>query len=68
MNRAFKTEFHNGGEKTIATISFSVNNGKLFNELDEQGRMHLCQEITDFQKKLESIKDEIYPFKIVHNI
>ena len=67
MSRAFKIEFHNGGEKTIATISFQVNNGKLFKELDEQGRMRLCEEISGFQKSLEALKDEIYPYKICNH-
>lgn len=39
MNRAFKTQFHNGepDEKTIVTVSLTVNNGKRFKRLDKKG-------------------------------
>lgn len=61
MNRSFKIQFHNGeaDEKTIVTMSCSVNNGKRFKYLDEQGRKNLVQNIETFMRSMELFKQEV---------
>jgi hypothetical protein len=61
MNRAFKIQFHNGepDEKTIVTMSLTVNNGKLFDALDNEGKNKLIKNIGIFKVLLKSFADEI---------
>ena len=61
MNRAFKTQFHNGekDEKTIVTMSVTVNNGKRFNSLDNAGKDRLISHLVTFKKQVEAFTAEI---------
>lgn len=59
MNRAFKRQFHNGGEKTIVTMSVMVNNGKLFHGLDKEGKRALVDELIDFKAKVDAFTVEV---------
>lgn len=61
MNRAFKTQFHNGelDEKPIVTLSVTVNNGKRFHNLNNEGKQNLIQELIEFKEKLETFTNEI---------
>jgi len=61
MNRAFKTQFHNGevDEKTIVTMSVTVNNGKRFRALDEKGKKSLLKSLNTFKKQVEAFSEEI---------
>ena len=61
MNRAFKTQFHNGekDEKTIVTMSVAVNNGKRFKGLDDYGKKCLIENLETFKKQVETFTDEI---------
>ena len=61
MNRAFKTQFHNGDkdEKTIVTMSVTVNNGKRFHGLNDYGKKCLIKNLETFKKQVEAFTDEI---------
>ena len=61
MNRAFKIQFHNGeaDEKTIVTMSVTVNNGKRFKALDNEGKNNLITNLIEFKKSLESFTAEV---------
>ena len=61
MNRAFKTQFHNGekDEKTIVTMSVIVNNGKRFAELNNTGKNRLIENLVTFKKQIEFFTAEI---------
>jgi hypothetical protein len=61
MNRAFKTQFHNGelDGKVIVTMSVTVNNNKRFHSLDRKGRKNLVKSLEQFKKSLEIFTEEI---------
>lgn len=61
MNRAFKIQFHNGeaDEKTIVTMSVTVNNGKRFDKLDNIGKDRLVTHLVNFKKQVEAFTAEI---------
>lgn len=61
MNRAFKIQFHNGekDEKTIVTLSCTVNNGKRFKSLDDYGKKCLLENIQTFKRSLEGFENDI---------
>lgn len=61
MNRAFKTQFHNGEKdgKTIVTMSVIVNNGKRFKALDDAGKANLIESLVNFKKQVEVFTVEI---------
>lgn len=61
MNRAFKTQFHNGepDEKPIVTMSLAVNNGKRFKALSRNGKENLISEIERFEQSIIVFKKEL---------
>lgn len=61
MNRQFKIQFHNGepDEKTIVTMSVTVNNGKRFNSLDNASKDSLVKHLVTFKKQVEAFTAEI---------
>lgn len=61
MNRAFKIQFHNGeeDEKTIVTMSVTVNNGNKFHGLDDYGKQCLIENLETFKKQVEAFTNEI---------
>jgi hypothetical protein len=63
MNRAFKTIYHNGeeDEKPIVTLSCTINDCKLFKDLNKQSKRELISGIEDFQKRLKAFKRKIKP-------
>ncbi len=63
MNRAFKTQFHNGepDEKTIVTVSLTVNNGKRFKRLDKKGKKNLVVILQDFKNLIDGFISELEP-------
>ncbi len=60
MNRAFKSEFFNDNpDKIIVTMGVRVNNGKLFSNLDEEGRENLIQVIKMFEESVAEFRKEL---------
>lgn len=61
MARQFKTQFHNGepDEKTIVTMSVTINNGKKFNSLDNAGKDSLVKHLVTFKRQVEAFTAEI---------
>lgn len=60
MNRAFKTQFHNGAkdEKPIVTMSVRVDNGKKFKGLDRAGKAALVGCLVTFRDQVSTFTAE----------
>lgn len=61
MSRAFKTRFHGGNPelKTIVTMSVTVNNGKLFKQMDKRTRSALVISLNKFIEDVRAFKNEV---------